>query len=125
MKISTMQKKFNILFYTFGIDNFILRMYVFCLDGVIICNIIDCPGGWHDGLIFDRCYDFLMSLLNGLWILRDSAFARIPGKVERCKKKGEYLPQNNEKAEFQLLLEEFCGNIRMKAEWKLKDLKKS
>jgi hypothetical protein len=91
-------------------------MYVFCLDGVIICNIIDCLGGWHDGLIFDRCYDFLISLLNGLWILRDSAFARILGKVERCKKKREYLPQNNEKAKFQLLLEEFCGNIRMKAE---------
>jgi hypothetical protein len=57
-----------------------------------------------------------MSLPNGLWILGDSAFARIPRKVERCKKKGEYLSQDNEKAEFQLLLEEFCGKIRIRAE---------
>jgi hypothetical protein len=35
---------------------------------------IDVPGTWHDGLIFDRAMPFINLLLEGFWVLGDSAF---------------------------------------------------
>ena len=100
-------------------------LYFFCLDGTISFHIIDCPGGWHDGRIFDRAYDFVYSLPEGVWILGDSAFPRIPGKLERCRKRSEHLPSNRLQAERQLQLETFVSSIRMRSEWGIKDIKKS
>lgn len=95
------------------------------MDGSIIASAIDCPGGWHDGLVFDRLFKFLRLLGNGLWILGDVGFARIPGRVERVRKEGEYLPHDKNASDWQLDLERFCGQIRVRAEWGLKDFKRS
>jgi DDE superfamily endonuclease len=76
---------------------------------------LDCPGRWHDSLIMDRSADFIAALPEGLWILGDSAFPRIKGRVARARKKNELLPYNQE--------EDFCGKIRIASEWGIKDLK--
>jgi hypothetical protein len=66
-------------------------LYFFSFNSYI-CNLIwDVPGFWHDGHIFDYSYFFIMSLLEGCWVLGDSAFPCIPRKMERVKKKNEYL----------------------------------
>jgi hypothetical protein len=61
------------------------------MNGIIAWCAIDCPGNWHDKRIFDYAYDFLQSLPKGCWVLGDSAFPRIPGKLERVRKAKEYL----------------------------------
>lgn len=99
-------------------------LYFFCMDGTIAWYAIDCPGSWHDGRIFERAYDFLYSLPQGCWVLGDSAFPKIPEKLERVRKAGEYLPHGG-RGTFQLLLEQFCSKVRISAEWGIKDLKKS
>jgi hypothetical protein len=66
-----------------------------------------------------------MSLLEGCWVLGDSAFPRIPRKMERVKKKSEYLSQNSARATWQLKLERFSSTIKLSFEWKIKDLKRS
>jgi hypothetical protein len=73
-------------------------LYFFCMDSTIAWYAIDCPGSWHDRRIFNRAYDFLQSLS------KDSAFPRIPRKLKRVRKAGEYLPHGIQK-DFQLLLE--------------------
>jgi hypothetical protein len=57
-----------------------------------------------------------MSLPKGFWVLGDSAFPRIPGKMERVRKKGEYLPQNSAKATWQLELERFSSTVKLSSE---------
>lgn len=45
--------------------------------------------------------------------------------MHRCRKKGENLPSDPEKAKWQLDLEQFCGKVRISSEWGIKDLKNS
>jgi hypothetical protein len=96
--------------------------HFFCLDGTIAWCIIDCPGSWNDALLFDRTRDFIATLPTGCWILGDSAFPRIPGRVERCRKRGEHLPDDPIRMSFQLNLESFCTRYRMSSEWGIKDV---
>jgi hypothetical protein len=98
-------------------------LYFFALDGSIVWYSIDCPGKWHDGQIFDRAASFLAGLPTGLWILGDSAFPRIQGRVCRSRKKNEHLPEDPDYARWQLALEAFCGKMRISSEWGIKELK--
>lgn len=98
-------------------------LYLFCLDGCIAWYLIDCPGRWHDARMFDSARDFIDSMAVGIWILGDSAFRRIPGRVERVRKKGENLPSNLTQRNFQLRLEKVCSKIRISAEWGVNGLK--
>jgi hypothetical protein len=98
-------------------------LYFFALDGTIVWYAIDCPGKWHDGLIFDRSAQFLIALPAGLWILGDSAFPRVEGRVARARKRNENLPEDPAYAQWQLNLEAFCGKVRMSSEWGIKGLK--
>ena len=70
-------------------------------------------------------FPYIQSLPSGIWILGDTAFPCLPGRVERVRKINEGLPANPQRAQFQLLLEQFCGKIRLGAEWGIKDLKGS
>ena len=85
--------------------------------------VIDCPGSWHDGYLFDRSSDFIGGLPPGCWILGDTAFPRIPGKLERCRKQGENLPHDENRASFQLALEAWCRKSRLSSEWGIKDIR--
>jgi hypothetical protein len=98
-------------------------LYFFSLDGCVVWYCIDCPGRWHDGLIFDNSASYLQDLPEGLWILGDSAFPRIPGKVERSRKKNECLPTDDARMKWQLDLESWCGKTRISSEWGVKDVK--
>ena len=98
-------------------------LYFFCLDGTIVWAAIDCPGSWADGRIFHDSAAFRSSLPQGLWILGDSAFPMIPGKVERSRKEGELLSNDLNRRDFQLRLEAFSKRIRVASEWGIKDLK--
>lgn len=100
-------------------------LYFFCLDGTIIYCVIDCPGSWHDGLLFDQALPWVSQLPQGVWILGDSGFPRIPGKLERARKANELLSPDQDRRRFQLGLEKFCSQIRIGAEWGIKDLKRS
>jgi len=86
-------------------------LYFFSFDGLIIWHCVLCPGGWHDGLLFDRASNFLAHLPAGCWILGDSAFPRIEGKVYRCRKDNELLPSDPEKAQKQLAVEALSGKL--------------
>jgi hypothetical protein len=66
-----------------------------------------------------------MSLLKDCWVLRDSAFLRILRKIERVRKKSEYLPQNSARTTWQLELERFSSIVKLFFEWRIKDLKRS
>jgi hypothetical protein len=57
-----------------------------------------------------------MSLLEGCWVLGDSAFPLIPRKMERVRKKSEYLLQNFARAIWQLELERFSSTIKLSFE---------
>jgi hypothetical protein len=57
-----------------------------------------------------------MSLLESCWVLGDSAFPRIPGKMERVKKKNKYLSQNFAKTTWQLELERFSSIVKLSSE---------
>ena len=100
-------------------------LYFFCLDGSIVWCVIDCPGSWHDGLLLDRAHGFVTSLPPGCWILGDTAFPRIPERLERVRKAGENLPSDRRRAEWQLSFEDYCSGIRIASEWGIKDLKRS
>jgi hypothetical protein len=99
-------------------------LYFFSFDGLIIWHCVLCPGGWHDGLLFDQASNFLAHLPAGCWILGDSAFPRIEGKVYRCRKDNELLPSDPEKAQKQLAVEALSGKLRLSSEWGIKDLKR-
>jgi hypothetical protein len=98
-------------------------LYFFAIDGTIVWSCIDCPGRWHDGLIFDRSASFLQALPAGLWVLGDSAFPRIAGKVARSRKRNEHLPEDIASAQWQLQLEAHCGKMRISSEWGIKGMK--
>ena len=101
-------------------------LYVFCFDGTISWYLINAPGSWHDAYMFDRCQiEFVSRLPQGIWMLGDTAFPIIPGKVERARKAGESLPANHQRREFQLNLEQFSSRMRLSAEWGVKDLKRT
>jgi hypothetical protein len=80
-------------------------LYIFCLDDTICWYSIDCPGSWHDGRIFHAAHSFINSLPKELWILGDSAFPLIPGRVERSRKEGEDVFNNLQHEDFQQKLE--------------------
>jgi DDE superfamily endonuclease len=98
-------------------------LYFLSLDGLVCWSAIDCPGRWHDGQIFDRSAEFVKSLPEGCWLLGDSAFPRIKGRVARGRKKNELLSDVKADAVWQLELEAFCSKMRMSSEWGIKDLK--
>jgi hypothetical protein len=98
-------------------------LYFFCVDGTIVWHCIDVPGSWADGLVFDRSSTFVHALPEGCWILGDSAFAARPGKLERSRKKNEYLPEDPQQAQFQLQLERFSKKNRISSEWGVLGLK--
>jgi DDE superfamily endonuclease len=100
-------------------------LYFFALDGCVVWYCYDCHGRWHDGQIFDRSSEFVRALPEGCWILGDSAFPRIKGKVGRARKRNELLSENRDEATWQLNLEAFCSKMRMSSEWGIKDLKNS
>lgn len=100
-------------------------LYFFCMDGTLVWYAINVPGSWADGFIFDRSSDLVDSLPAGTWILGDSAFPIIPGKVERHRKRNELLSNNPERARFQMALDAHCQKARISSEWGVKDLKRS
>jgi hypothetical protein len=51
--------------------------------------------------ILDRAKEFIFNLPFGLWVLGDGAFPRIPGRLEKVRKKGEHLPSSFAAASFQ------------------------
>jgi hypothetical protein len=66
---------------------------------------------------------FINLLFERFWVLGDSVFPQIPRRIERKRKKNEYLPMDNDDAEFQFALEKCCGHCRLSSEWKVKSLK--
>jgi hypothetical protein len=98
-------------------------LYFFAFDGCIAWSCVMVPGSWHDGLILDRATDFLLSLPEGCWILGDSAFRVIPGRVERGRKEGEKLPIDPVRHSFILAVERLSAVLRLSSEWGIKDLK--
>jgi hypothetical protein len=58
-------------------------------------------------------------------VLGDSAFPRIPGKLERVRKKGEHHFPSFSSISFQESLEKFCGKFRLSSEWGIGELKKT
>jgi hypothetical protein len=91
-------------------------LYIFCFDRTVTWYCIDVPSTWHDGFIFDRAMSFINLLPKKFWVLGDSAFPRISRRIERKRKKNEYLPMDNDDAEFQLALEKCCGRCRLSSE---------
>ena len=100
-----------------------IGLYFFLLDGTISWSAIDCPGSWSDAYILDRAKDFLINLPIGVWVLGDSAFPRIPGCLERVRKKGEHPPPTQSALNFQISLERFCVSFRLSSEWGIGALK--
>ncbi len=99
-----LQKRY-LLFLLSQISVSYTGLYFFLFDGTIVWSAIDCPGSWSDAYILDRAKEFIFNLPFGLWVLGDSAFPRIPGRVERVRKKGEHLPSSFAAASFQESLE--------------------